>query len=588
MRFRSPRSQTRSLQTLSATPIYSAVQTEVLPPQARFIISHFSVFRVISFPVRTFAEPSTETYYSDFYQINVINNTVAQWALLDPGATLTAVANSGLASLSKGSVSSVYQFGGEQDGVTLEDQFLRYTRGAWQTQRSNNSLPSARMGHSMCSFDSLIWIFGGWQSTAPFLSDELWSFNTTSTLWQFHSAGENGPAGRFWHSGVYVPTSNSILVFGGATTFPFDEGILGDMWIYDLAANQWTPIDSIQLPSPRAGHASVYSTNDDAVYIFGGIGASGELLSDFWRFDVGNSVWNEVAPEGKQPSVRTNAQLVALASKLFMFGGFSSNGALDDSWSYAITLDTCLECDPGYYTGIPANCAAKCPSGSCLEGFNCSACTAGTFTNVTASTACEPCPAGTIAENQASIECQPCAQGHTSNAVGTRCLLCPAGTFNPLLAGGCLDCAPGNYSEVGATWCTQCPSGTYSSAPRASECTACGIGYYQPALNASSSKQCLQCPAGYYCPSSVTVKPVPCDAGYYCAPQSGEQSKCPLLFYSDAQSASCSASKMLYVAVGVGVAALVLVFVVVALCRRKPKEEPPLIPKADGPEYTGL
>ena len=111
-------------------------------------------------------------------------------------------------------------------------------------------------------------------------------------------------------------------------------------------------------------------------------------------------------------------------------------------------------------------------------------------------------------------QCTSCEKGKYSDRTGTRasvCTLCPIGRYNPVegAAGSesCLPCEKGKYATMGAPQCLQ----------------VCRRGQEQ-----LSNTECKDCPAGMTSDESPEPKCVRCDVGKF-APTPGSRSceKCP-------------------------------------------------------------
>ena len=104
-----------------------------------------------------------------------------------------------------------------------------------------------------------------------------------------------------------------------------------------------------------------------------------------------------------------------------------------------------------------------------------------------------------------------------TNVVGTtisrptRALsVCPPGTY--VLSGACISCIAGRYSSSDATCCTQCSAGRYQTSTGASGCVLCTAGTYQPLSTGTTS--CAICAAGRYSGTGATIC-VSCDMGLF-------------------------------------------------------------------------
>lgn len=90
----------------------------------------------------------------------------------------------------------------------------------------------------------------------------------------------------------------------------------------------------------------------------------------------------------------------------------------------------------------------------CPHHMDMQACWPGSYSNAGAG-ACTACPAGSVSEVAGSPSCTYCI----------------AGTFQPFSnKTACLDCGTGTYSSNGARACTACPKGSWNPDPRQASC----------------------------------------------------------------------------------------------------------------------
>jgi len=179
-------------------------------------------------------------------------------------------------------------------------------------------------------------------------------------------------------------------------------------------------------------------------------------------------------------------------------------------------------CVNGYATPEPT---IVCSVGEEQNGIDCWPCTPGTF-NSNVGGVCSPCPQGMyasefgsvtcslceigfVAPNEASQECEACPEGYVTEGLGqTECVsegtpeptseptlelpVCSAG--EELLGSACVPCFPGTYNPVVGGVCDNCSEGTYAIASGSEACTPCDIGMIAPLVG---SQGCMMCPEGF-------------------------------------------------------------------------------------------
>jgi hypothetical protein len=137
-----------------------------------------------------------------------------------------------------------------------------------------------------------------------------------------------------------------LWMFGGESAGESAPTYLGDLWILDKAGH-WragTIAGAVVAPSPRS-FAATWVDLQGTLWLFGGktgsIGAatnaSGGIatLADLYRLDPGATSWVAVAATDAAPQGRYGAQTwVDAQDRLWLFGGESGQGTLNDQWFY--------------------------------------------------------------------------------------------------------------------------------------------------------------------------------------------------------------------------------------------------------------
>jgi len=197
--------------------------------------------------------------------------------------------------------------------------------------------PGQRLGHVLVydpPRDRLL-LHGG--VSGPFFLSDLWEF-PLATNGPWHELTPAGPApySRAFHSAIYDPIGDRMILFGG-----FQPGANGETWALDLADS--LPLAWHQLaptgtaPAARYWHSAMYDAQFGRMAIFGG--QSGSTFFNDTRELVlvrGSEQW--VAPEpvlGTPPSARCcqEALFVPGPPRIVMFGGWSGSTELGDLWS---------------------------------------------------------------------------------------------------------------------------------------------------------------------------------------------------------------------------------------------------------------
>lgn len=147
----------------------------------------------------------------------------------------------------------------------------------------------------------------------------------------------NAPAPRKGHSAVW--TGSRFIVWGGAGA---SGNLLSDGGSYDPVANSWQPIASSSVPTPRRDHAAVWTGTE--MLILGGADLVGATTSGF-AFDPLKGTWRSLSLAGS-PSARSQSSAFWTGSEVLVFGGRS--GA-----SYLSALQRLVPQPPWYFYRKP-------------------------------------------------------------------------------------------------------------------------------------------------------------------------------------------------------------------------------------------
>jgi hypothetical protein len=229
----------------------------------------------------------------------------------------------------------------------------KFLGGTWTELRSSASCtgglcPSSRDG-AMIAFDyndNYVVLFGGYsnlEDTWQYIA-EAWHLVTQNTT----------PVSRGEASIAYDAADGYVVLFGGT-----NSGALGDTWKF--AVGQWTEAvpaggcTASTCPSARSGTNLTYDAADGYVVLFGGENA-GTFLRDTWRFSAG--AWTNfglACTGGTCPSARQGFAMDydPVLSEVVLFGGQSSGGLQQDTWTFAA----------GAWTNLGIACSpTTCPS----------------------------------------------------------------------------------------------------------------------------------------------------------------------------------------------------------------------------------
>jgi hypothetical protein len=235
-------------------------------------------------------------------------------------------------------------FGGQRGDLAASNEIIvfmpednMYT--FMEAPNGTHGSPPARSSHTAVIRGSTMYIFGGRLNTGE-LGGDTWpiDFSAAPASWAAPiAAGADGPAGRRSHTAVV--RDDLMLVFAGVDA----TGLyLRDLWALNLTARSWQQLDDSVAdcagngvsPGARQRHSATLMSG--IMYIFGGLDATGQYLSDLWKFEEG--CWSPLLPSNS-PAARGEHIAVAWPTPnagdvLTVIGGLGSQGRLNDVHVY--------------------------------------------------------------------------------------------------------------------------------------------------------------------------------------------------------------------------------------------------------------
>ena len=174
----------------------------------------------------------------------------------------------------------------------------------------------------------------------------------------------DGPSERGRYGAGYDPAGR-MLIFGGRWREPETSGnytLFDDLWAFDFASRTWTELDDGSGPSGRYHPGVVWSTVDEALYVWGG-GTNANAMAiqpanDLWKWTDADG-WEQLATSGSAPSTRVffgttydpaNNRMVVFAGQV---GDFQSM-AYDDLYGLDLSTGEWSRLQDGTGNDIPS------------------------------------------------------------------------------------------------------------------------------------------------------------------------------------------------------------------------------------------
>jgi len=242
----------------------------------------------------------------------------------------------------------------------------------WTLLETTGGGPSARVNTASAynsNTDELV-LFGGNTSNNGLQfqpMDDVWLLNLETLAWrQLEVQNTQGPVARLFHTAGIDSENHRLYVYGGGDEGAWQGPFLGDLWMLDLNAGEWSLVhDGRATPAPmgRIWSTIAFAPHNGYVYLFGGHD-DGEIgnNNDTWRIDPNIGVWEalvepevvnkpppafcEFPPDFTIPNLeapdRRSAHLASFdpaRGEWVIFGGKTDCGVIDDVWSFDVMTE---------------------------------------------------------------------------------------------------------------------------------------------------------------------------------------------------------------------------------------------------------
>lgn len=145
---------------------------------------------------------------------------------------------------------------------------------------------------------------------------------------------DNPPSPRSSATITYIPSKNELILFGGEYYNNTITICYNDLYVYNIAKQQWKLIQSSNSPTPRSSHTSTLV--NDLLYVFGGefTSRSGEQFyhfNDLYALNINTYQWQKIIPNDKITITARSGHRTIYDKhnqRLITFGGFHDNGKI--------------------------------------------------------------------------------------------------------------------------------------------------------------------------------------------------------------------------------------------------------------------
>ena len=176
---------------------------------------------------------------------------------------------------------------------------------------------------------------------------ELWAFDLNCNTWE-RVESPRAPSKRARAAAAIDTKRNRMLVFGGRDGTDFNFEYMDDLWAFDLALDQWSPVVTTGAAqaglTPRSTLVMVYDEDKDRLLLHGGDIGGFTPDDAFFALDLETLVWSRL-PSGPSARLYHGGTVSAAPNRtktLIIFGGAPSfqGPYLNDVWEFNMVLDT--------------------------------------------------------------------------------------------------------------------------------------------------------------------------------------------------------------------------------------------------------
>ncbi|SCU88816.1 LAME_0E01244g1_1 [Lachancea meyersii CBS 8951] len=225
----------------------------------------------------------------------------------------------------------IFVIGGLHDQSVYGDTWIisaldEGTKLSSKTIEITESTPPPRVGHASTLCGNAFVTFGGDThkvNSEGLMDDDVYLFNINSYKWTIPKPVGPRPLGRYGHKISVIATSQlktKLYVFGGQ----FDDTYFNDLAVFDLSSfrrpdSRWQFVKPYTFtPPPLTNHTMV--SYDFKLWVFGGDTPQG-LINDLFLFDPLLNDWRVVQTTGEKPPPVQEHAAVLYGDLMCIVGG---------------------------------------------------------------------------------------------------------------------------------------------------------------------------------------------------------------------------------------------------------------------------
>jgi len=243
-------------------------------PPARF--GHNAIFDTAGGRLLIFGGQSSDAFFNDVWAYDVASG---QWTDISPAGTAPSTRYGAASAFDPAAGRFFVTHGFTGEGSRFDDTWA-FTSAAWTKLDIQGALPIRRclMRAAWDPGVGRLFMFGGQTTGTPFLGD-FWALEGNG--WR-ELPGELKPSPRNFYAMAFDDEGGRLILFGGDS----EPGSVNDLWFFDSASETWSQQSPEgEAPSPRFGHDAAWLPTSHSLVIFGGNDDSQDL-DDLWELSV--------------------------------------------------------------------------------------------------------------------------------------------------------------------------------------------------------------------------------------------------------------------------------------------------------------
>ena len=220
----------------------------------------------------------------------------------------------------------IYIYGGrnDEDRLMKEVSCFDISTSSWVNCHTSGQAPDASLGHSCTLIGSTMFIHGGFCSIESKCTNTLHGLNLETLIWKLYPCAGTNVEERFLHTATAVG-NYKIVIFGGVSGHISSMDAVYDerFYSYDLRDGKWSPIVTTGY-KPMGRRSHIAANFRKSIIYFGGYTPIKDIhFADVFILNVTTYHITEVRPWGEYPCARRRPACALVGSELIICGGTS-------------------------------------------------------------------------------------------------------------------------------------------------------------------------------------------------------------------------------------------------------------------------